>query len=138
MIVALGAAKGSSPFGAIDPSKEEDMIRQMERERKDHAVKIEQYKEQVKRMRENIDLFKDNLRMVKEQNEELKLAQGRPSPNILELIEGLKEDNARLVEEVRELQDENFQLSTFMGVSKETISQQNSIINNLKEVIEKY
>jgi hypothetical protein len=38
-----------------------------------------------------------------------------------DLLEGLKHDNARLVEEVRKLQDDNFTLSTYMGVSRETI-----------------
>lgn len=72
-------------------------------------------------MRENIDLFKDNMRVIKEQNEELKL-KAQPSQQIVDLIEELKQDNTRLVDEVKKLQDDNFQLSTYMGVSRETIA----------------
>ena len=42
----------------------------LEKERADHNKKIEQYKEQVLRMRDNIDLFKGNIQILKAQNEE--------------------------------------------------------------------
>lgn len=37
----------------------------------EHSKKIEQYKDQVLRMRENLDLFKDNMKVLREQNDEL-------------------------------------------------------------------
>lgn len=73
-------------------------------------------------MRENIDLFKDNIRVIKEQNDELK-ANAKPCQQIIDLIEELKQDNSRLVEEMKKHQDDNFSLSTYMGVSRETITQ---------------
>lgn len=74
-------------------------------------------------MRENIDLFKDNMKLLKTQNDEL---QGRINSQVDQkqmsnLFNGLKEDNERLAEEVKRLQDENYQLNNFLGVSKETI-----------------
>ena len=69
------------------------------------------------RMRENLDLFKDNMKVLREQNEELqqKLAnqsvgcssEMMMSGQIKELFEGLKEDNMRLADEVKSLQEEN-------------------------------
>jgi len=113
----------------------------------EHSKKIEQYKDQVLRMRENLDLFKDNMKVLREQNEELqqKLAnqsvgcsnsEVMMSGQIKELFEGLKEDNMRLGDEVKSLQEENQQVQSYLGVSKETIQQQNGIINNLNRVIE--
>lgn len=67
-------------------------------------------------MRENIDLFKDNMKVLREQNEELQQkiinqnSQEVNNPQIVELFEGLKEDNIRLADEVKKLQDENFSL----------------------------
>ena len=66
-------------------------------------------------MRENIDLFKDNMKVLREQNEELQQKlinqqQTTNNPQIIELFEGLKEDNLRLADEVKRLQDENFNL----------------------------
>jgi len=43
----------------------------MEKDRLEQSKRIDQYKEQVLRMRENIDLFKDNMKVLREQNEEL-------------------------------------------------------------------
>ena len=37
----------------------------MEKERGEHTKKIEQYKQQVIRMRENIDQFKENIKVLK-------------------------------------------------------------------------
>jgi hypothetical protein len=71
-------------------------------------------------MRENLDLFKDNMKVLREQNEELqqKLAnqsvgcnsEAIMSGQIKELFEGLKEDNMRLGDEVKSLQEENQQV----------------------------
>ena len=65
-------------------------------------------------MRENIDLFKDNMNVLREQNEELQQkiinqsnSQELTNPQIVELFEGLKEDNIRLADEVKRLQEEN-------------------------------
>jgi hypothetical protein len=97
-------------------------------------------------MRENLDLYKDNMKILREQNEELqqKLAnqsvgcssEMMMSGQIKELFEGLKEDNMRLADEVKSLKEENQQVQSYLGVSKETIQQQNGIINNLNRVIE--
>ncbi len=90
-------------------------------------------------MRENIDLFKDNMKVLREQNEELQqkiVNQGLENPQIVELFEGLKEDNQRLAEELRKVQEESYQVQSYLGVSRETIEQQNGIINNLNRVIE--
>jgi hypothetical protein len=43
------------------------------------------------------------------------------SSQIKELFEGLKEDNMRLGDEVKRLQDENAQLQSYLGVNKETV-----------------
>ena len=61
-------------------------------------------------MRENIDLFKDNMKVLREQNDELQHKLSKPLENayIKELFEGLKEDNMRLAEEVKRFQEENF------------------------------
>ena len=89
-------------------------------------------------MRENLDLFKDNMKVLREQNDELqqKLANQSVggtsemmSGQIKELFEGLKEDNMRLADEVKGLQEENQQVQSYLSVSKETIQQQNGIIN---------
>ncbi len=40
-------------------------------ERSDYQHKIELYKEQVKKMRENLDLFKDTVKTLQTKNEEL-------------------------------------------------------------------
>lgn len=82
-------------------------------------------------MRENLDLFKDNMKVLKEQNEELqqKVANQSVSSDMMmsgqikELFEGLKEDNIRLGDEVRRLQEECQQVTSYLGVSKETIQQ---------------
>ena len=104
----------------------------MEKDRLEQSKRIDQYKEQVLRMRENIDLFKDNMKVLREQNEELqqKLAnqsingsEGMMSAQIKELFEGLKEDNMRLADEVQRLQEESNQVNSYLGVSKETIQQ---------------
>jgi len=60
------------------------------------------------RMRENLDLFKDNMKVLREQNEELqqKLSNQTMNDQIKELFEGLKEDNIRLADEVQRLQEE--------------------------------
>jgi uncharacterized protein YigA (DUF484 family) len=54
-------------------------------------------------MRENIDLFKDNMKVLREQNDELQHKLSKPLENghIKELFEGLKEDNMRLADEVK-------------------------------------
>jgi|LauGreDrversion4_2_1035121.scaffolds.fasta_scaffold73323_1 hypothetical protein len=59
-------------------------------------------------MRENLDLFKDNMKVLREQNEELqqKLSNQTMNDQIKELFEGLKEDNIRLADEVQRLQEE--------------------------------
>ena len=89
-------------------------------------------------MRENLDLFKDSMKVLREQNDELlqKLANQSVggttemmSGQIKELFEGLKEDNMRLADEVKCLQEENQQVQSYLGVSKETIQQLNGIIN---------
>jgi len=89
-------------------------------------------------MRENLDLFKDSMKVLREQNDELlqKLANQSVggtsemmSGQIKELFEGLKEDNMRLADEVKGLQEENQQVQSYLSVSKETIQQQNGIIN---------
>ncbi len=63
-------------------------------------------------MRENLDLFKDNMKVLKEQNEELQAKLTNQSvascdinmnSQIKELFEGLKEDNMRLGDEVKRL-----------------------------------
>lgn len=115
----------------------------MDRERLEHSKHIDQYKEQVTRMRENIDLFKDNMRVLREQNEELQQKihnqnsqQDFTNPQIVELFEGLKEDNVRLADEVKRLQEENFSLQGHLGVSRDTVQQQAGIISSLQKVVE--
>lgn len=98
-------------------------------------------------MRENIDLFKDNMKVLREQNEELQQkilnqqhaadSNNCSNPQIVELFEGLKEDNLRLADEVKRLQDENFSLQQYLGVSRDTVQQQSGIISSLQKVIEK-
>jgi hypothetical protein len=51
------------------------------------------------------------------------------SGQIKELFEKLKEDNMRLADEVKGLQEEKQQVQSYLGISKETIQQQNGIIN---------
>jgi len=81
-------------------------------------------------MRENIDLFKDNMNVLREQNEELQQkiinqsnnnSQELTNPQIVELFEGLKEDNIMLADEVKRLQEENGSLQQYLGVSRETV-----------------
>lgn len=43
----------------------------MDSDKLEHGKRVEQYKEQVVKMRENIDLFKENMKNLKKQNEEL-------------------------------------------------------------------
>ena len=93
-------------------------------------------------MRENIDLFKDNMKVLREQNDELQQkiinqnSQEVNNPQIVELFEGLKEDNIRLADEVKKLQDENFSLQQYLGVSRDTVQQQASIIKSLQKVVD--
>lgn len=54
------------------------------------------------------------------------------------LFNGLKEDNEKLASELKRMSDENFELQQYLGVSKETIQQQNGIIKNLQSVIDSY
>lgn len=54
----------------------------------------------------------------------------------MELFEGLKEDNLRLAEEVRRLQDDNFSLQGHLGVARDTTQQQAGIISSLQKVVE--
>jgi hypothetical protein len=60
-------------------------------------------------MRENIELFKENINLLKEQNEELlnKINNSTSSNSekykIESLFIGLKEDNERLVEELKKI-----------------------------------
>ena len=70
-------------------------------------------------MRENIDLFKDNMRVLKDQNDELQqrianqsvASEKTMNGQIKDLFEGLKDDNIRLADEVKRLQEENYQMS---------------------------
>lgn len=95
-------------------------------------------------MRENIDLFKENMKLLKDQNDELQNKISHQSmtstdnKQMQNLFNGLKEDNERLAEEVKRLQEENYQLNNYLGVSKETIQNQNAIINGLQSVIESF
>jgi SMC interacting uncharacterized protein involved in chromosome segregation len=55
-------------------------IKEMESEKADYLKKIELYKDQVKRMRENIDLFKQNIQHLQEKNDSLTMKMNsRPS-----------------------------------------------------------
>lgn len=80
-------------------------------------------------MRENIDLFKDNVNMLKEQNQDLQNKINNQESlsdrkmEIEDLFNGLKEDNEKLALELKRLSDENFELQQYLGVSKETIQQ---------------
>ena len=64
-------------------------------------------------MRENIDLFKENMKLLKHQNDELqsKITQQQSmgdNKQMQNLFNGLKEDNERLAEEIKRLQEENY------------------------------
>ena len=65
-------------------------------------------------MRENIDLFKENMKLLKDQNDELQskinsqTGSDANTKQMATLFNGLKEDNERLAEEVKRLQEENF------------------------------
>lgn len=63
-------------------------------------------------MRENIDLFKESIKTLQEKNAELeKKTGGQPSAPQLEqmnnLFNGLKEDNGRLAQEIKNLTKDN-------------------------------
>jgi len=90
-------------------------------------------------MRENIELFKDSIHLLKEQNEELqnKIANAQDDPKqMITLFTGLKEDNEKLAEQLKKMQEDNCQLSHYLSVSKDTIQQQNGIIKGLQSVID--
>ena len=81
-------------------------------ERSEFQQKIELYKEQVKKMRENLDLFKDTVKTLQQKNVDLEQRSGGAAsiPQLQQmntLFSGLKDDNERLAQEIATLTKDN-------------------------------
>eukprot|EP00350_Pseudokeronopsis_sp_OXSARD2_P012106 CAMPEP_0170564946 /NCGR_PEP_ID=MMETSP0211-20121228/75798_1 /TAXON_ID=311385 /ORGANISM="Pseudokeronopsis sp., Strain OXSARD2" /LENGTH=78 /DNA_ID=CAMNT_0010885089 /DNA_START=93 /DNA_END=329 /DNA_ORIENTATION=+ len=78
-------------------------------------------------MRENIDLFKDNVNLLKKKNEDLEEKIGSSNSEIIkyqeleQLFNGLKEDNESLARELQNVEEENTHLQVYLEKSKGTI-----------------
>lgn len=76
-------------------------------------------------MKDNVDLYKQQLEKTKEESKGLCQQQVQ---QMSQLFNGLKDDNTKLAEEVRFVQQENTHLREVIENQKMAISQQNNIV----------
>ena len=123
-------------------------------ERAEYEVKLELYKEQIRKMTDNIDLFKESIEGLKKRNGELEqqLKQSsQPANSLLNsesraksqlqhmngMLGELRDDNERLQREIKSLNKEDKNSKELIEQQKQIIQQQNGMIKGLQSVIDK-